>query len=142
MRKILVFISLLVAFQSCNLKKDNKKKQEPIMYKPSEMALLMRGMYEFNNVLKMQIINKDSLLPFPEEFVNIHSAVLTDKFERNDEFDSLSKKYLIYQKAIYTSRSDSTAYFFNQSIQTCVTCHEPRCTGPIPKIKKLLIPEM
>lgn len=142
MRKILVFILLLVAFQSCNLKKENKKTQAPIMYKPSEMALLMRGMYEFNNVLKTQIINKDSLLPFPEEFVNIHSAVLTDKFERNDEFDSLSKKYLLYQKAIYTSRSDSTAYFFNQSIQTCVTCHEPRCTGPIPKIKKLLIPEM
>jgi len=142
MRKILVFIAILIAFQSCNLKKENKKTQEPIMYKPSEMAILMRGMYEFNNVLKTQIINKGTLLPFPEEFVNIHSAVLTDKFERNNEFDSLSKKFIIYQKAIYTSKSDSIAYFFNQSIQTCVTCHEPRCTGPIPKIKKLLIPEM
>ena len=142
MRKIFVFISLLIAFQSCNLKKENKKTQAPIMYKPSEMAILMRGMYEFNKIVKTQIINKDSLLPFPEEFVNIHSAVLTDKFERNDEFDSLSKKFIIYQKAIYTSKSDSIAYFFNQSINTCVVCHEPRCTGPIPKIKKLLIPEM
>jgi len=140
MHKIFVFISLLVIFQSCNLKKENKKRQEPLMYKPSEMAILMRGMYEFNKAVKTQIVNKDSILPFPEEFTNIHSAVLTDKFERNDEFDSLSKKFLIYQKAIYTSSSDSTIFFFNQSIQTCVTCHEPRCTGPIPKIKKLLIP--
>ena len=142
MRKILVLLILFVAFQSCKSKEEKKQAKAPVMYQPSEMAILMRGMYEFNKVVKTQIINKDSILPFPEEFLNIHSAVLTDKFERNVEFDSLSKKYLDYQKAIYTSSSDSTAYYFNQSIQTCVTCHEPRCTGPIPKIKKLLIPEM
>lgn len=140
MRKIFVFIILLVAFQSCDFKKEAKKAQEPIMYKPSEMAILMRGMYEFNKVLKTQIINRDSLLPFPEEFVNIHSAVLTDKFERNDKFDSLSIKYLVYQKAIYTSNTDSAIYYFNKSISTCVVCHESRCTGPIPKIQKLVIP--
>ena len=135
---IVLFLSCLTVI-SCQKKNVAQKVEVPVMYEASEMAILMRGMYEFNNVVKAQIINKESLTPFPEVFEDIHSAVLTDKFERNNEFDSLSKQFINYQNALYSSGSDSTVYFFNKSINTCITCHEPRCTGPIPKMKKLLI---
>ena len=138
-KNIAVFITCLL-LASCQIdgEKENAS-EEPLMYQPTEMALLMRKMYEVNNVVKKQIINKDSILPFPEEFSNIHTAVLTDPTERNSEFDSLANLYLTYQKDLFNTGSDSTVYYFNKSVNTCITCHETRCVGPLPKIKKLLI---
>ena len=110
------------------------------MYEASEMTLLMRGMYEFNKAARVQIIKKDSLLPFPEEFLLIHKAVLTDPSERDKEFDSIAEQFINAQNATFSAKSDSTSYHFNKSINLCISCHETRCTGPIPKIRKLLIP--
>jgi len=141
MYKVIGFFIVCLILLSCNLNNKNEKGDDKtlMMYQPSEMALLMRQMYEFNKVVKKQIIHKDSLLPFPEEFLTIHSAVLTDPSERDIEFDSLAKQFVYQQKSTFSSSLDSTAYYFNQSVNTCIACHETRCTGPIPKIKKLLI---
>jgi len=132
---VLVFLVLSCA----ESKKDTNITEEPIMYESSEMAILMRGMYEYNKATKTRIINKDSLIPFPEEFSTIHSAVLTQQEQRTKEFDSLSTEFLRAQKNTFSSNQDSTTYHFNRSINLCITCHETRCTGPLPKIKKLLI---
>lgn len=140
MKKGIGLLVICIAMLSCNFvnNKDQVYK-EPLMYQPTEMALLMRKMYEVNKVVKTQIINKDSLLTFPEEFSTIHSAVLTNSFERDKEFDSLAKVFIDHQKATFSSSSDSVVYHFNKSVNTCITCHETRCVGPIPKMKKLLI---
>ncbi len=133
---VLVAICLIL---SCNQSKESTKDSEPVMYEPSEMALLMRSVYEYNKITKEQIINNDSLLSFPEEFLTIHTAILTDPADRDKEFDSLSTEFLKTQKATFSSKRDSTRYYFNKSINLCITCHETRCLGPVPKIKKLLI---
>jgi hypothetical protein len=109
------------------------------MYEPSEMTILMRGIHEVNKVVKDQIIKKDSLLAFPEEFKKIFSATLTDSTERDDEFIVLARSFIDLQKMTYTTYSDSTVYNFNRSIDNCVECHKTRCPGPIPEIKKLFI---
>jgi hypothetical protein len=138
-RNLAIIITFFLCI-SCNVNGEKENvDEEPLMYQPTEMALLMRKMYEVNNVVKKQIINKDAILPFPEEFSNIHTAVLTDPSERNSEFDSLANLYLTYQKDLFNTGTDSTVYYFNKSVNTCITCHETRCVGPLPKIKKLLI---
>jgi len=140
MKSVGYLVVLILLVCSCGkTKKEIKIVQEPIMYEASEMALLMRSMYEFNKTTKMNIVNKDSLMEFPEEFLTIHTAILTDPDERTKEFDSLSSQYLEAQKATFSSKSDSTKYYFNKSINLCIACHETRCVGPIPKIKKLRI---
>jgi len=140
MRKILGIITICSVLLSCNFTTHKEEVfKDPIMYQPTEMALLMRRMYEVNKVVKGQIINKDTLLTFPEEFHTIHTAVLTKPSDRDTSFDSLSRIFVNHQKATFSSRSDSTVYHFNKSINTCIACHETRCVGPIPKIKKLLI---
>ena len=140
MKKAIGLLIICMAILSCNLA-NNKEQvyQEPVMYKPTEMALLMRKMYEVNNLIKTQIINKDTLLSFPQEFSNIHTAVLTKPSDRDIEFDSLAKVFIDHQRATFSSGSDSLVFHFNKSITTCISCHESRCVGPIPKIKKLLI---
>ena len=142
MQKIFGIFIIFLLLHSCNFKDEKEKivtSSELIMYQPSEMTILMRRIHEYNEVVKNQIVNKDSLLVFPDEFTNIYSAVLTDSTERDDEFMELAKSFIDFQKQTFTSYSDSTVYYYNQSINTCIECHKTRCTGPIPKIKKLLI---
>lgn len=135
-----ILCCVLLILVSCAEKKQEKVKEELLMYEPSEMAILMRQMYEYNKVLRQQIISQDSLsLPsYPEEFLNIHSAVMTDDTERDSAFEALSKRYLELQQSIFTNK-DSAKENFNKSVVTCVECHTTRCDGPIPKIKRLLI---
>lgn len=108
------------------------------MYEPTEMALLMRTMYEYNRVLKKRIVENDSLGDFPKEFLAIHGAKMTDETERDSAFEALSKKYMKLQQSVFTTK-DSVKTKFNQAVASCVECHQTRCTGPIPKIKRLLI---
>ena len=142
MDKIISVLIICLLLLACNSNTKNKKvikEKEPLLYKPSEMALLMRKMYEYNKVVKTQIIKKDTLLSFPKEFLKIHSATLTDPSDRDKEFDSLSKHFIDYQKNMISPNLNTTVLNYNKSINICISCHETRCTGPIPKIKRLLI---
>lgn len=138
MNKYLVIVCCIFLLFSCSQNKKTKEKKAPLMYEPSEMALLMRQMYAYNKVLRQQIINNDSLSMLPKEFVNIHTAVMTDETERDSSYKALAKEFLTLQKAIYGEK-DTKKSVFNKSITTCIQCHETRCAGPIPKIKRLLI---
>ena len=141
MQKVFVIFIIWLLLQSCNLK--NKSvvvdSDKLVMYEPSEMTILMRKIHEVNKVIKGQIIKKDSLLTFPEEFTEIFSATLTDSTERDDEFIMLARSFIDLQKMTFSSYSDSTIYSYNRSINNCIECHKNRCPGPIPEIKKLLI---
>ena len=141
MQKILSIFIICFLLQACISKNKSNDADgiELVMYEPSEMTILMRGIHEVNKVAKDQIIKKDTLLAFPEEFTKIFSATLTDSTERDDEFIVLAKSFIDLQKMTYTTYSDSTVYNFNRSIANCVECHKTRCPGPIPEIKKLFI---
>ena len=142
MQKVFGIFIIFLLLQACNSKSRSNgvdSSNELIMYEPSEMTILMRKIHEVNKVVKDQIIKKDSLLIFPEEFTEIFSATLTDSTERDDKFIILARSFIDLQKMAFSSYSDSTVYNFNQSINNCVECHRTRCPGPIPEIKKLLI---
>ena len=142
MRIIFIFITSFFLLISC--KKEvikSEVKEELIMYQPSEMTELMRNIYEFNKASKTQIENKKDLLEYPEEFERIHTAKLSNPAERDVEFDSLAFIFLENQEAVFTFKTDSLENSFNRSINACIECHRTRCPGPLPKIKKLLIPK-
>jgi cytochrome c553 len=115
------------------------KPSEFEMYQFSEMALLMEQMYVDNQRLREKIMNGDSLGMFPEHFEKIHSSVMTDDSDMDDFFKEHAQEFIEAQKLIYDHPKDAKKYF-NQAVQACVTCHEVKCGGPIPKIKKLYIP--
>ena len=141
MQKVFSIFIICLLLQACISKNRNIEavSNELVMYEPSEMTILMRRIHEVNKVVKDQIIKRDSLLIFPEEFTEIFSATLTDSTERDDKFIILARSFIDLQKMAFSSYSDSTVYNFNQSINNCVECHRTRCPGPIPEIKKLLI---
>ncbi len=138
MIKNVCLILCLILLLGCNFKKEEISKQKYELYTPSEMSLLMRQMYAYNSVLRQDILEKDSLLALPDDFLNIHSAELTDPSERDSVFILLSTNYLNMQKEVLSER-DSLKTNFNKTINSCVACHKLHCQGPIPKIKRLFI---
>lgn len=137
---LLVITSFLVV--SCADKKESealpKEEKKFEMYEMSEMAMLMEQMYADNERLKQRIIAGDTIGKFPQHFLKIHKAVMTDKQENDDFFKSHAKAYIASQELIYSDPSNAKEHF-NASIDACVTCHEVKCGGPIVRIKKLYI---
>lgn len=136
------FITILsVVLFSCSNKSEiqkNAKNSDFEMYKMSEMAALMEQMYVDNQRLKEKIQNADSLGNFPQHFLKIHNAVMTDADDNDFFFEEQAQLFLDAQHKIYENK-ESVFENYNKAIDACINCHKVKCTGPIPKIKKLYI---
>tara|TARA_R110000787_G_scaffold81036_2_gene175891 strand:+ start:46664 stop:47113 length:450 start_codon:yes stop_codon:yes gene_type:complete len=144
---LIIFLLSLVSCNSSGSEKSevdslnkNKEKFVPEMYEVSEMTLMMRNMYDVNEEIKKDIVTGITPEEFPKDFLAIFTSKLTDNKPYNETFIAYSKVYIDNVRAIY----DSTSIIplknrYNTAINSCISCHTTECTGPIPRIKKLLI---
>ena len=146
MKKIVILFFSFLLFYSCknnevkavekNINDSSKKKFD--MYEMSEMAMLMEQMYVDNERLKERIKKGDTIGKFPSHFMKIHEAVMTDKQENDIFFKEQAANFIKAQELIYEDPKNAKEHF-NQGIDACIKCHEVKCGGPIPRIKKLYI---
>jgi hypothetical protein len=118
--------------------KDSTKEKKFEMYQMSEMASLMEQMYAYNKQIKDRIVKGDTVGKFPEFFNKIYTAKFTTPSDNDAFFKENAKKYITAQKLIY-SDPKNVKENFNKGLDACVTCHQGKCGGPIPRIKKLYI---
>lgn len=148
MKKLLVLV-LILGFMACqNTKKEETKNEESCatdskekefqMYEMSEMAALMEQMYVDNQRLKDRIIKGDTIGQFPSHFLKIHKAVMTDESDNDAFFKEQAAKFIKAQELIYKDPKNAKEHF-NNGVDACIACHQQKCGGPIPKIKKLYI---
>lgn len=116
-------------------KKEDKKFE---MYEMSEMSLLMEQMYVDNQRLKERIKKGDTIGKFPNHFLKIHKAVMTDEQENDAFFKEQAANFIKAQQMIYEDPKNAKAHF-NKGVDACLQCHQVKCGGPIPRIKKLYI---
>ncbi len=115
-------------------------KPELVMYKPSEMAGLMNAMYAYNLQLKREIINGEVPTAMPLDLMKLHSAEMSNGHGRTAVWNSFVNVFIESQQAVLDTLSDAQLKErYNAAINNCLACHKTECTGPIPKIKKLLI---
>ena len=108
------------------------------MYEMSEMASLMEQMYVDSQRLKERIKKGDTIGQFPSHFLKIHKSAMTDESE-NDAFSKEQAAVFINsQKLIYEDPKNAKEHF-NTGVAACISCHQVKCAGPIPRIKKLFI---
>lgn len=119
-------------------KKSTAKEEAFEMYEMSEMAALMEQMYVDNKRLKERILKGDTIGKFPQHFMKIHEAVMTDESDKDLFFKEQAAKFIKAQELIYEDPKNAKTHF-NNGINACISCHEVKCGGPIPKIKKLYI---
>ncbi len=104
----------------------------------SELAWLMRSMYDDGEKMKLAVQNKQLPEDFREKFKNIHTATPTDSTVKGEVFDASAKAFLQTLDKFYTEKENQVENF-NIVVNACVACHQNYCPGPIKKIKKLAI---
>ena len=140
--KNIVFFLAIVFLMACNSSEKKQEKQiekKQNIYKQSEMAALMLLMYQKNAENKKLILEGKQPRNFPDSFLKIHTAQLTDSTDRNADFKIFSDYYLNTFQQVFITSKDSLKVKHNNTINSCISCHKTTCIGPIPKIKKLLI---
>jgi len=132
-------------FVSCqnNDKTINKissvKNAELEMYVPSELASLMKDMYNANQDWKTEILKGNIPTSFPEEYKKIHTAQSTNENAGSDFYNSMSTSYLKTISDLTKAKPENVKERYNAMVNVCVSCHLQVCPGPIVKIKKLII---
>mgnify|MGYP003532568292 FL=1 len=148
MKKLLLIVLTVAFATSCQQKnekieavtvKDSVADAKFQMYEMSEMAALMEQMYAYNTQLKERIITNQDLGSYPVAFDKLHTAVLTEASDRDPFFNDQAIKFIEAQKAIYADPVQAKDNF-NKMVNQCLECHSKKCGGPIPRIKKLIIP--
>ncbi len=145
MKKILILLLVICLFsckkieeKTTKTKSSCTKEKKFEVYQLSEMASLMEQMYAYNLQIKDRIVKGDSIGKYPEFFNKIFTAKFTDATDKDPFFDEKARAFITAQKLIY-SDSKNVKQHFNEGVTSCISCHEGKCGGPIPKIKKLFI---
>ena len=149
MKQFFIVLFGILLLSSCNKQEEKKpvtKKEVPAkteskefeMYEMSEMAALMEQMYVDNQRLKERIKNGDTIGKFPSHFLEIHKSAMTDESENDAFFKKQAEIFINSQKLIYEDPKNAKEHF-NAGVSACVACHQVKCAGPIPRIKKLFI---
>lgn len=102
----------------------------------SELAILMREMTDFSQKLNEAIL-QDSLLPFPDNFKAIHTAIPTDSTVKGKIYTGHAELYLNALDLLYKSEKKERIENYNNMITSCISCHENFCRGPIKRINKM-----
>ncbi len=134
-------------FVACNESSTEEVKVEEVateekkdfeMYELSEMSAIMQHMYQLNEQLKERIESGEELGSFSESFERMLNAKMTNDKPMDDFFKTHAETFLANQRSIYENPAQAKE-LYNEAINSCIACHEVKCTGPITKIEKLFI---
>lgn len=139
-----LLVVLFTFFYSCNnvieVKKD--KVSEPktfVTYQFSPMASLMERMYAESLLLKEQVIHQKGNFVISTDFLKqLETAALTVPSDRDAFFEIELQNFTEVYSAL-EAQEEITKDAYNAMIQSCLSCHQVKCTGPIERIKKLII---
>lgn len=140
--KISILFILLFFLLTCT---DNsqKQKEDNIVISPinpngdSELALLMRAM--FDDVQRMQAQIEKGETPTPTvDFEKMFTVQATEPDKQaSQKFKSFGAHHLNMLKDLQTASPDQRLELYEDLVESCMTCHRALCPGPTVKIKKL-----
>lgn len=104
----------------------------------SELAVLMREMYDDADLIKKAVLNREFPPDFRQKFAYLHWASPTDSQTKTEAYPDMAKAFMDNLEALYAEKNpEKRIKKFDIVIQNCITCHQSHCPGPIKKIKKL-----
>ncbi|GAB4135251.1 MAG: hypothetical protein OHK0045_01640 [Raineya sp.] len=104
----------------------------------SELAVLMREMYDDADLIKKAVLNKELPPDFRKKFAYLHWASPTDADTKTEAYPDMAKAFMDNLEALYNEKdTEKRIKKFDIVVQNCITCHQSHCPGPIKKIKKL-----
>lgn len=145
-KRLKIVASILVIFMiavSCAEGKKESSSSENQVQQPinpngdSELALLMRDMFDEAQLIKEQIAKGE-----PIEIKLDHEKILTahatePEKAASPEYKAFADLYLKSIKNLQSAETDKLSSKYNNMVVNCMSCHKAMCPGPIVKIKKL-----
>ena len=106
----------------------------------SELALMMRSMYDEADRIKKQIAAGEAV-----ELKLDHGKILTAHATEPEkaasaEYKGFAKVYLNHLQKLENAKGDEAQKHFNTLVENCLSCHQALCPGPVVRIKKLQRP--
>jgi hypothetical protein len=103
----------------------------------SELALLMRAMFEEAQLIKQQIKNGEPItVKLDHEKILTAHATEPEK-AASDTYKAFAELYLQNIKSLQSAEPQQVVNIYDNVVQSCMSCHQSLCPGPIVKIKKL-----
>ena len=142
MRLIFMFSVLISIFVLSTCSEINQDKPETIQMPinpngDSELALLMRAMYDDVERMKIQIKNGET----PTTSVNFEKMFTVEATEpekqASDRFKSFGKLHISTLEALKNADPAEALDLYETLVESCMNCHRALCPGPTVKIKKL-----
>ena len=106
----------------------------------SELALLMRSMYDEAEAIRKQI-EKGEEIEIKLDHGKILSAHATEPEKAESaEFKVFGAAYLENVEELKTAADSKKVVIYKSMISNCMSCHQAICPGPMVRIKKLQKP--
>jgi hypothetical protein len=125
---------------SCHQQPQECNKPKPLNPNgDSELALLMREMFERSDSLKQLVVDGKPLTGL-KKYRHIHSAIPTDPTVTGPVFEAFADAYIRSITELESADTNAVVQF-NLMVDQCMNCHTQFCPGPKKRIKKLYIDE-
>lgn len=135
MRALIVLVLGILLF-ACN---ESNNQSEKVLIDPnntSEMALLMRDMFTQLDSVKLKLEFGHDLSNSKLNFALIHEQEATDESFRKEGLEGMS---WAYSNAVYQFNDSPTLINYRTVVNSCVSCHQSLCPGPLERIDNLII---
>lgn len=105
----------------------------------SELALYMRNLYNDLKANKKGVANgKEPLkIEWALKYANLKTAKPTDSKDSGPVFEAFADKFLLDLGAFQNSEPGQRTEIYNGMIESCLSCHQEYCMGPMTSIRKL-----
>jgi hypothetical protein len=105
---------------------------------PKPMALMMRQLAANADSMKQQIIRGEQLDSTRYPFIKFYLVEPTDPNVLEPQFYENARLFQEAYIALFKHPKEQVKYH-NLVINKCISCHENYCSGPLKRIRKLLI---
>ncbi len=106
----------------------------------SELAVLMREMYDDMDSIKKLVLQGELPTDLREKFAYLHNATPTDNNTKHENYPDMAKAFMDNLNRFYEEKDkEKRIKLYTIVVQTCISCHQTHCTGVVKKIKKLEI---
>lgn len=107
----------------------------------SELALLMREMYDDGMLTKQQIL--DGKIPEVKcDYPSMYSIEATEPEKATSlDYKLFGKAYEASVAELLSSNESNRSSAYQTMVGACMNCHQAMCPGPMVKIKKMYLSE-
>jgi hypothetical protein len=137
-KRILLFLLAAIIFMDCQTGDKQCTTKMPLNPNgDSELALIMREMYESHEIIARQIKSGD----IPDKLI-AYNHMTEAKSTEPDKAESplyraMSEAYLASVDNYNQSMPTDRHHQFETVVDNCMSCHKSMCPGPMVRIKKL-----